>query len=206
MTDSTDHALLQRARDGDKDALTELLHLYDAEVRLDVQRRLPQRWQSLLSVDDVLQQTYAKTILAIRRFVPSGVRAFPAWLKKLAQFHLIEAIRALEADKRGGAARKLEPRPGSDSYTALFEQLTGIGTQTTPSRGAIRAEQRQALQAALAQLPEHYHLVVRRYDLEGCAIDEIATEMQRSPGAVHLLRVRAHARLRELLEQRGTIF
>jgi DNA-directed RNA polymerase specialized sigma24 family protein len=40
---------------------------------------------------------------------------------------------------------------------------------------------------------------VRRHDLEGCALDELARELGRSLGAVHMLRQRAHDRLRERL-------
>lgn len=197
---SADDTLLQRARGGDRAALVELLRRHEAAVRQAIERRLPQKWQALLSADDVLQQTFAEAISAIRRFTPHSDHAFAAWLKKLGEHHVIEAVRALEAEKRGGNRNRIQAAAGADGFTVLLERLTGIRSQTTPSQMLMRGEARESMRWALDRLPEHYRLVVQRYDLEGRSIDEVAAEMQRSPGAVHLLRVRAHARLRELLE------
>jgi RNA polymerase sigma factor (sigma-70 family) len=159
-----------------------------------------------LSVEDVLQHTYVEAILAIRKFVPRGEHAFGLWLRKLAEHHVIDAIRSLQADKRGGAAQRIAPNSPDASLAALLECLTGLPTQTTPSQGVLRRELHDALDRALARLPEHYRRVIQRYDLEGRPIDEVAAELERSPGAVHLIRVRAHARLRELLDGVSTIF
>lgn len=192
-------ALLALACDGDRDALVELFRGHEARVRAAVQARLPRRWQAVLSVEDVLQHTYIEAILGIRRFSPRGEAAFGAWIQKLAEHHLIEAIRALQAEKRGGRLRRVELPDGTDSYARLLERLTGAGTQTTPSTGIRNSEERECIERALSRLPDHYRLVVQRYDLERRPIDEIAAELQRTPGAVHLIRVRAHAQLRDFL-------
>ena len=203
---SAERSLLVRARDGDRAALVELFRRHEPRVRSAIQARLPQRWQALLSADDVLQHTYLEALLDIDRFWPRQEAAFCAWIQKLAEHHLIEALRALQAEKRGGKMRRVGLPDGVDSCTALVERLTGAITSTTPSAGIRGAEQRACLERALGRLPEHYQLVVRRYDLERRPIDDIAAELRRSPGAVHLIRVRAHARLRELLSGHSTIF
>ena len=48
--------------------------------------------------------------------------------------------------------------------------------------------------------------MIRLYDLEGRPIAEVAAEMGRSSGAVHMLRARAHDRLRELLGPESAFF
>lgn len=202
----SEESLLARACQGEQAALTELFRRHESAVRAAIGARLSTRWQALLSVDDVLQHTYVEAILAIRKFVSRGGHAFGLWIRKLAEHHVIDAIRALEADKRGGAAHRIESGSPDASLAALLERLTGLPTQTTPSQGAVRRELHDALDRALARLPEHYRRVVQRYDLEGRPIDEVAAELQRSPGAVHLIRVRAHARLRELLDGISTNF
>jgi DNA-directed RNA polymerase specialized sigma24 family protein len=72
-------------------------------------------------------------------------------------------------------------------------------TTTTPSRTARVNEASGILLEALDRLPPDYREVVRKYDLEGVAIGEIAAAMNRSAGALHMLRGRAHQRLREIL-------
>jgi RNA polymerase sigma factor (sigma-70 family) len=202
----SDDSLVTRACRGESTALVELFRRNESGIRAAIQARLPDRWRALLSVDDVLQQTYVEAILAIRRFEPRGEGAFATWIRKLAEHHVIEAVRALEADKRGGRSRRVESPASADSYATLLDCLTGLATRTTPSVGAARAEVREMVSRALARLPEHYRLVVQRYDLEGRSIDEVAAESGRSPGAVHLIRVRAHARMRELLDGQVTVF
>ena len=55
------------------------------------------------------------------------------------------------------------------------------------------------LNAALNTLPADYRTAVRLYDLEGRPVAEVAGTMGRSAGAVHMLRARAHERLRAFL-------
>jgi RNA polymerase sigma factor (sigma-70 family) len=72
-------------------------------------------------------------------------------------------------------------------------------TTTTPSRHARRDERATRLNTALDALPQDYGRAVRLYDLESLPIDEVAKQMGRSTGAVHMLRARAHDRLKDLL-------
>ncbi|MHC5109075.1 MAG: RNA polymerase sigma factor, partial [Planctomycetota bacterium] len=55
------------------------------------------------------------------------------------------------------------------------------------------------LSSALESLPADYETAIRLYDFDGMTIDDVADQMNRSTGAVHMLRARAHDRLRELL-------
>ena len=55
------------------------------------------------------------------------------------------------------------------------------------------------LEQALRKLPQTYRHVVRMYDLEGQSIEQVAETLDRSQGAVYMLRARAHDRLRHVL-------
>jgi RNA polymerase sigma-70 factor (ECF subfamily) len=205
VTDSEANAHLDRARSGDREALVQLLRLHADAIRTEIRARLPQRWKPLLDAEDILQQTCLDAFLAFARFSPFGEDAFLRWLRRLAQNNLVQAVRALETEKRGGRARRVDPLPLGDACTSLFERLVSAGTQTSPSQNISRAEAKELIRAAIAALPEPYRLAVQRYDLEGRTIDEVASELGRSPGAVHLLRLRAHARLRGALAEKMTV-
>jgi RNA polymerase sigma factor (sigma-70 family) len=198
-------SLIESALAGDRDALVALLKNHDAAARQEVAMHLPRRWRAELAVDDVLQVTYTDAFLKIAQFSANDEESFAAWLKRAALNNLHDAIRRLEAEKRGGNARRIFA-PGSTEATQTFlEALLGADSQT-PSRVLMRAEAGQALRDALGKLPEPYRLAVQLYDLEARPIAEVAAGLNRSPGAVHLLRVRAHARLREILTGDASIF
>lgn len=200
-----DANLIQLARTGDREALTALLKRHDAAVRQEVAINLPQRWRTDLAVDDVLQVSYTDAFLAIAQSKAADERSFCAWLKRTALNNLRDAIRALEAEKRGGNARRIHAATPADASQSLLAALLGADSMT-PSRALMRAEAEAALRTALESLPEPYRRAIQLYDLEGRKIDEVAAELKRSPGAVHLLRVRAHDRLREILTGQDSFF
>ena len=188
--------LLARAVGGDPGAVAELLERHGPDIRRGLVGRIPKRWRSLLSEDDILQQTYADAFVGLRRFVSDSEASFARWLAMLARRNLRNAVRMLEAEKRGGDRRRVT---GSDdeSFVGLYELLARTGS--TPSRHVAAAEARAALQDAIARLPADYARVVTLYDLEGRPVEEVADALERSPGAVFLLRIRAHRRLGEIM-------
>jgi RNA polymerase sigma factor (sigma-70 family) len=118
-------------------------------------------------------------------------------LQRIAENNLRDAIRGLQRQKRPQPSQRVAVPAGADSAVDLLAQL-GV-TTTSPSRHAVRDERVTRLQAALEALPEDYARVVRLYDLQGWSIGEVCRDLQRSAGAVHMLRARAHDRLRQLL-------
>lgn len=193
----SDNELLTRAAEGDADALSALLERHGPNVRRRIARSIPARWRSLLSDDDVMQQTYADAFRTIDRFTSQGEGSLERWLARLAKCNLQDAIKGLEAEKRGGQRRRVGAPDLDRSYADLLEQLPG--SWTTPSRSAAKNEARVALDEAIGGLSETYRNVIRLYDLEGRAIEEVAEVMGRSQGAVYMLRARAHDRLRQTL-------
>ncbi len=189
---------LERARQGDRDALAALLKEHDAALRAAIEAELPQRWRAELSVDDILQITYTDAFLTIAQNRSPDGRSLAAWLRQAALHNLQDAVRALQATKRGGAVRRVHAATPADATRTFLDELLGRDSRT-PSRVAIEAEAEEGLQRALARLPERHRQAVELYDLEGREIDEVAAALACSRGAVHLLRVRAHERLREIL-------
>jgi len=194
---SSERDLLNQASRGEKDALVELLRTHGPAVHRRIAGRIPRRWRSLVSADDVMQQTYADAFLAMDRLPTDVVDSFVAWLTSLADYNLIDALRMLEADKRGKGCRRIENDSGRESFVELYELLDS--GRTTPSRHVARDEACAALERAIQQLPETYRRVVRMYDIECTSVEDVALAMQRSPGAVYMIRTRAHRLLHEMM-------
>lgn len=199
-----DNALLTQAIAGDADALATLLERQGPVIRGQLIPQMPTRWQSLLSVEDVLQQTFADAFVDIKSLRTPDVRALHAWLLRLAKRNLIDAIRMLEAAKRGGDRKRVEATTREESFVALHEMLGAV--TNTPSRDARRGEAISAMDVALAKLPEPHQTVIKQYDLESRSIEEVAKAIGRTPGATYMLRARAHRMLAEALGSPSKFF
>jgi len=188
-----DRQSLARAVAGDRDALGALLERYGPAV--EQRLRVGPRWQGLIEAGDVMQVTYVEAFLRIASFDVERAEAFPAWLRRIAENNLRDAIRALE--RPAGEPQRIRMTAPEESYIGLLDLLTS--SQSTPSAMVRDQEACDLLHAALDRLPDDYAQAVRLYDLEGKPIDEVASALGRSAGAVHMLRLRAHDRLRDLL-------
>jgi len=188
--------LLELAVAGDEAALCRLLEGAAPAVRARLRHAVPPRWQALVTLDDALQESYTEAFLHIRRLRPESDAAFVGWLTRLTRNNLIDAVRALEAEKRGGGRARLSTS-AEDSAVELFERLTA--RDSTPSRTLARSETLAELRRAIETLPDHYRRVVTLYDLDGEPIDRVSAALGRSAGAVYMMRARAHRLLAELL-------
>jgi RNA polymerase sigma-70 factor (ECF subfamily) len=203
MTQNEEDKLLCAATRGDPAALSELLAICGPPLAARVATRIAAKWRSALDADDVMQVTYFEAFLHIRDFVPRGPGAFEAWLRRIADNNLRDAVRDLSRAKRPQPERRVQTGSRDESAAVLLENL-GV-TLTTPSRHAGRPEACTALQAAIDRLPADYAQVVALYDLQALPAAEVAARMERSEGAVYMLRSRALDRLRETLGV-GTVF
>jgi RNA polymerase sigma-70 factor (ECF subfamily) len=203
VVDRAERSTFHRALGGDRDGLKALLKRHGPAVRRQLSGRIPARWQALLSVDDVMQQTYTDAFLKIAQLPPDRKGAFPAWLSSIARHNLIDAVRMLEADKRG-QGKRVPPGKLDESFVALHDLLSSGGT--SPSGRAARGEVCAVLRRAVDQLPEDYRRVVELYDLEGRPMQEAAEALGRSVGAAYMVRARAHRKLRAFLGSASDYF
>lgn len=198
--------LLKNAMAGDRRALVELLEAIAPKVRARIEPKIGGALRSLLDVDDVMQVTFLEAVLRIGKFQGGGAAGFTAWLSRLAENNLIDAVRSLEAARRPDPRKKISGvhTQSRDSMVALVD-LLGVSS-TTPSINAARDESAKHLDRALKTLPPDYERVVRLYDLGGKPMDEVAKDMGRSEGAAYMLRARAHDRLKEAMGPVGNFF
>ena len=201
---SNEATLVAAAIEGDEAALIQLLERHGPSIRAGVGRSIASKWRSVLEADDVMQVTYLEVFLRIGKFVPGGEGAFAGWLRRIADNNTRDAVKELGREKRPHPDRRLELAGPAESAALLLEQL-GC-TTTTPSRHAARDETQRALETILGELPEDYAEVVRGFDLEGRTARDIADRIDRTPGAVYMLRARAHDRMRELLGSASRYF
>jgi RNA polymerase sigma-70 factor (ECF subfamily) len=195
--------LVPKAVHGDVEALSALLAFHGPQIERGL--KIGRQWQAVLESGDVMQVTYLEAFLQISRFRPEEAQSFVPWLRRIAENNLRDAIRSLERQKQPPPNRQLvSSRDQTESFVYLYETIAA--TSSTPSRAMARKDVHRLLEAALERLPTDYATVIRLYDLEGRDIADVAATMQRSAGAVHMMRARAHERLGELLETAAVWF
>lgn len=194
---------IQQARQGDREALRKLLEEFGPQVWSEIQSDIGAQWRASIDADDVMQVTYIEAFLQVDRLAAADGAGFAAWLRRIARNNLRDAIKELGRKKRPNPAQRLTAG-GHDSCVALIHLLGE--THGTPSRHVAAREVSAILTEMLERLPGDYGAVVRLYDLEGRDIANVAQTLGRSPGAVHMLRRRAHDRLREMLGAETNFF
>jgi RNA polymerase sigma-70 factor (ECF subfamily) len=170
-----------------------LLQYYDRLVR-HIQRQLPTGLRGLLHPEDILQQTYVKAFSNILKFEPKSEHSFYSWLKTIADRQLLDAQRRRQRERR---AKKGSKKTSDTWASTLLDQIAA--NTSTIGRGARRKEAINALQVAVASLPEDYRQVVQLRFIEERSLAEVAEEMDRTEDAVRGLIHRAKKKLRDML-------
>jgi RNA polymerase sigma-70 factor (ECF subfamily) len=124
---------------------------------------------------------------AIEQFELREDATFLSWLWSIANHRMLDELRSHHRQKNEG---------GYDRLTAdLLQQMQGEAG--TASQSIARREAVSAVRIAMAGLPEHYRRAIQLRFFERQSIEQIAGEMQRTPGAIRGLLDRAKRELRD---------
>lgn len=186
---------LEQAISGDQSALERLLLRHHARLTAFLARKLPVHLRSLISVEDILQDTYVVVFREIGDFKPHSPRAFFHWICRIAEHRLYDAVRAEHAAKRGGDRRRIDVQTTTPTGSVVewLEQLAMH--ERTPSQSVARKEAIGVVRGALDGLPEDYREALRLRYLDGLSVAQTAERMSRTQGAVCLLCHRAIKKL-----------
>ena len=188
--------LLGSAVEGDRCALERLLIRYQSRLIARIRRRFPPDLKTVISPEDILQDTYIDIFRGIRSFESTGSNAFYRWLLAVAENRLVDNVRTYRAAKRGGGRVRIAATAGS-SVAPLMEILQP--NSHTPSRSVAVHEIESAVWIALAALKPEYREALQLRFFKGLSVAEVAERMKRSEWSVHKLCSRGLQRMRESL-------
>lgn len=189
--------LLELAVAGDTDALDKLLAFYYSDLHDYVARRVSCKLNPYIDPDDIVQQTLLEVFAGIEEF-RVGERSFSAWVLRIANNRIIDTVRWHSREKRGGGRRvDLSPKATKSSVDFLLGWVHG--DVTAPEAGPRRDEVRCALQICLARLKEDQRRALYAHFYLQRSVNEIAKEMDRTPGAVRELMRRGQDNLRRAM-------
>jgi RNA polymerase sigma-70 factor (ECF subfamily) len=194
--------LLRRAAGGEEAAVRELFSRHRDRLKRMVHLRLSRRLSGRVDDSDVLQEAFVEAARKLPEFVLQPNVPFFLWLRHLTALKLAEVHRRHLGTQLRDADREVTLHRGglplADS-ASLAAQL--LGTLTTPSQAAIKAETRLLVQEALNGMDPVDREVLALKHFEQLSTAEIAEVLGLSKAGAGSRYLRAIKRLRAILEQ-----
>jgi len=183
------------------DAQGDPLTRYRDYLRLLARLQLDSRLRAKLDSSDVVQEALLKAHANLAQYRGQTDAELAGWLRKILANTLAEMARRYGAGARDvGRERSLEAAL-EESSVRLEHWLTA--DQSGPGQQADRQEQLLRLAEGLARLPEDQRQAVELRHLKGCALDEVARQMERSKDAAAKLIFRGVKALKQWLRGEG---
>lgn len=182
---------MQRVKEGDRDAFGELVEAHQGRVIGTVVRMLG---PETMDAEDIAQQVFLRVWKSAARYEPTA--KFTTWLFTITRNLVFNESRR----------RKNRPTTSLDAPVSGADEDAGprqFADESTPSpeTALLEREMREAIDAAIGELPEQQRMavVLRRY--EEMPYEEIARVLDLTVPAVKSLLFRARSFLRERLEK-----
>jgi RNA polymerase sigma-70 factor (ECF subfamily) len=181
--DAKDVALMQRVGAGDAVGFEELVERHQRLVVGTVARMLGNNSE----VEDIAQQVFVRVWRNAKRYVPRA--KFTTWLLKITRNLVFNELR-----RRSRHTQMSLQVESEDEERPIKDERA-----TAPDAALLEQELQQAIESAIAQLPETQRMavVLRRYD--DLSYEQIADVLDQSVPAVKSLLFRARAELRTRL-------
>ena len=195
MTPQAAEELFQRARNGDRNALGDLLEQFRDMLRGTAQQELSPRLKVRVDASDVVQATFLEVARDIDAFRGEELAQFVAWLQQILKNNILQSVEMHKLAQKRSIDRERRLDGLIKSGFACRNQFTA--NQSTPSQRIQREEHARRLLAAIESLPLYQKDVTRMRFLEGMSLEEIAEALTRSKTAVAGLLKRGMRKLRQ---------
>jgi RNA polymerase sigma-70 factor, ECF subfamily len=190
-----DLLIVQRVQAGDKLAFNLLVSKYHRRVA----RLLTRMVRNQEDIEDVVQETFIKAYRAIGNF--RGDSAFYTWIYRIA---INTAKNLLVTQGRRPSTLK----ESNDADGETFEDNAALSNIDTPESLYQTKQIGEAVNEAMAELPEELRSAIVMREIDGLSYEEIAEAMDCPIGTVRSRIFRAResiaAKIKPLLEPKGS--
>ncbi len=196
-----DAALVERLRDGDESAFTELIDTYGATMLRVAQMFVRDRG----TAEEVVQETWLAVLNGIERF--EGRSSLKTWLFRIltnrAKTRGQREGRMVPFSSLAGAGDDDEPSVDPDRFLGPDSPTPGAWAappRAWPEDKVLEHETLGVIQAAIEELPEAQREVIRLRDVEGWSPMEVTDALEITDGNQRVLLHRARSKVRAALE------
>jgi len=181
--------LIRRARSGDREAMDELLRIYNGQVMAIIRNKLGRKLRVKLDSMDIYQTAMKSAVRSIESFEGETPSKFINWLTGILQNDIKVKAGYFKKNKR-------------DMDREQQMEWTKADHLSTPSQHVLQNERAQYLKQALSQLSENQRLVIL-LKKKGKHLSEIARHLDIGERTVSRIYSEAILAIRKFMEQRG---
>ena len=171
---------------------------YEPYLRMLARTQMRRAYQAKIGASDIVQQVMLQAVQGLDGFRGATEAEFRGWLRQILARHICHLDRDLHRDKRDIRREQSMEQKLAQSSMRLEGLLAGDGP--TPSQNVAMGEYVIRVAQAVNRLPEPQREAVRLHYLEGMKLSEVATELDKSTGAVAGLLHRGMKTLRKQLD------
>ena len=155
---------------------------YEPYLRMLARTQMRKAYQAKVGASDMVQQAMLQAVQGLEGFRGSTEAEFRGWLRQILARHLCHLDRDLHRGKRDIRREQSMEQKLAQSSMRLEGLLAGDGP--TPSQNVAFGENVLQVAEAVERLPEAQRDAVRLHYLDGLKLSEVATNMDKSTGAV----------------------
>lgn len=188
-----DDELMERYRAGDEDAFTLLVRRHQQPLINFIARYINDRD----GAEDLAQETFVRIFKASPRYKP-GQAHFKTWM-----YHIAANLCKNELRNRGRRNRyRVDNVVESNGESERIDLIESAPADAAfqPEVALERKELHDAIQSAIAELPEQYRVPLVLRDLQGLSYDEISEALELRSGTTKSRINRARLMLKDKLK------
>ena len=194
-------SLLAQARRGEEQHLGRLLQLYRNYLTILATVQLDARLRRRISPSDLVQETMLGAYRDFRKFRGQTEGELVAWLRQILIHCLHHAYEMHFRASRRDIRREISLDDMDRSSNRLGGIAQALAAQSESPSAPVRDRERAvAIADKLAKLQPDYREVIVLRNLQSLSFEEVAQRMDRKPGAVRMLWLRAIEKFRQLYE------
>ncbi len=188
-----DDELMERYRAGDEDAFTLLVRRHQQPLINFIARYINDRD----GAEDLAQETFIRIFKASRRYKP-GQAHFKTWMYHIASNLCKNELRNRGRRNRYRVDNVVEGNGDAEQIDRIENAPADAASQ--PEVALERKELHDAIQRAIAELPEQYRMPFILRDLQGLSYDEISDTLELRSGTTKSRINRARLMLKDKLK------
>lgn len=188
QTGMDERELIHRAGRGDAYAFEQLMAAHENKMYAVALRMCGNREDA----QDCLQEAMIRVYRAISGF--KGQSSFSTWVYRITMNSCLDEL------------RRRKSRTATSLDAMLENGFMPSDESDTPEQSSLRAEQRRAMEKAIANLPEDMRSAIVLRDIQGCSYDEIARVLDTNVGTIKSRISRGREKLRSVLMEQPELF
>lgn len=200
VDDTLGTGLRTRAEKGDTAALAEFFSVHRPRLWRMVDFWLDPRLRTRLDPDDILQESYLNAAQRLPHLAENREMSFLVWMRAVVRQTFLDAYRRHFGAQQRDARRDVPLSRGNAPFaTSTSLVLQFMGSLTSPSQAAMRAELHGRLEEAIERMDALDREVLALRHFEELTNAETAEVLGIQQKAASMRYMRALARLKEIL-------